>query len=88
LAELGWSENRWQQEENDYQTLWANSYSLPSKETIPDWKSNVQEAINKQKSVVLNRRRKMKRRSIFTVILLIFSISLIMLFWKKTRQPK
>jgi glycerol-3-phosphate dehydrogenase len=88
LAELGWSENRWQQEENDYQTLWANSYSLPSKETIPDWKPDVQEAIKKQKSLLVNRQRKMKRRSIYTVILLIFSISLIMLFWKKTRRPK
>jgi glycerol-3-phosphate dehydrogenase len=88
LAELGWSENRWQQEENDYQAVWANCYSLPSEEIIPDWKSDVQEAIKKQKSLLVNRQRKMKRRSIYTVILLIFSISLIMLFWKKTRRPK
>jgi glycerol-3-phosphate dehydrogenase len=86
LPELGWSENRWQQEQIDYQSLWANCYSLPSKENIPDWKPYVLEAISKQKSSLINRRKKILHRSIFAAVIFILSASLITIFWRKTRK--
>lgn len=85
LAELGWNENRWQQEQINYQSLWENSYSLPFKELIPDWKSHVNEAIIKQKLRIIQQRRKLLRRSSYALILFILSASLITYLWRRTR---
>jgi glycerol-3-phosphate dehydrogenase len=35
--ELGWTDERWEQEENAYLALIHKSYSLPDRSTIPDW---------------------------------------------------
>jgi glycerol-3-phosphate dehydrogenase len=35
--ELGWDDARWNDEVAAYRTLWRESYSLPPKESIPDW---------------------------------------------------
>lgn len=35
--ELGWSDEKWAEEWQNYQTLWRNAYSLPGRETIPAW---------------------------------------------------
>jgi glycerol-3-phosphate dehydrogenase len=37
--ELGWSDQRWEEEEAAYLKLWQACYSLPGKDTIPDWKA-------------------------------------------------
>lgn len=37
-AELGWDDGRWQAEEAAYLAVWQTSYSLPSAESIPDWR--------------------------------------------------
>lgn len=37
-AELGWDDHRWQHEVTDYLALWQKHYSLPERETIPDWR--------------------------------------------------
>ena len=86
LTELGWDENRWQQEQTNYQLLWEDSYSLPSKEMIPDWKSQVKEAINKQKLLQIQQRRKLLSHSSYALILLFLSAALITFFWRRTRQ--
>jgi glycerol-3-phosphate dehydrogenase len=86
LAELGWNENRWQQEQTNYQSLWEVSYSLPSKELIPDWKSQVKEAINKQKLFQIQQRRNLQHRSFYAVLLLFLSASLIIFFWRRFKQ--
>jgi len=86
LAELGWDENRWHQEQTNYKLLWENSYSLPSKEIIPDWKSHVIEAINKQKLRLIQQRRNLLRRSTYAVILFFLSASMITYLWRRTRQ--
>jgi glycerol-3-phosphate dehydrogenase len=88
LAELQWSENNWQQELANYLTLWANCYSLPSSEIIPDWKPHLLEAINKQKSLLLNRRRKILRHSSFATIVFILTASLIIHFWRHSKQSR
>ncbi|MCP4426002.1 MAG: glycerol-3-phosphate dehydrogenase/oxidase, partial [Chloroflexi bacterium] len=36
--ELEWDDARWQAEETAYMTLWRQSYSLPNRELIPDWR--------------------------------------------------
>ncbi len=37
-GELGWDDGRWRTEEAAYRTLIAQAYSLPERETIPDWR--------------------------------------------------
>ncbi|WP_420643558.1 glycerol-3-phosphate dehydrogenase/oxidase [Candidatus Leptofilum sp.] len=41
-AELGWDDGRWAEEWNAYQERWLAKYSLPPKETIPNWHSMLQ----------------------------------------------
>lgn len=43
-AELGWSDERWEQEERTYLALVRTSYSLPDRSTIPDWHSMLKAA--------------------------------------------
>lgn len=43
-AELGWSDERWEQEEETYLVLIRTSYSLPDRSTIPDWRSMLKAA--------------------------------------------
>jgi glycerol-3-phosphate dehydrogenase len=38
-AELGWGDQRWLAEEAAYLALWRQRYSLPPRETIPDWRA-------------------------------------------------
>jgi glycerol-3-phosphate dehydrogenase len=37
-AELGWDDTRWAVEEHAYHALWRQHYSLPDRDTIPDWR--------------------------------------------------
>ncbi len=88
LEELGWSENRWKQEQVDYQTLWGECYYLPSHETIPDWKQKLVEAKERQIFILRNRRRNMFRRSSLAAILLILTAALSMYFWRRSRHSR
>ena len=38
-AELGWDDQRWLAEEAAYLALWPRHYSLPPRDTIPDWRA-------------------------------------------------
>ena len=38
-AELGWENGRWAEEWSAYQKRWQEKYSLPAKESVPDWHS-------------------------------------------------
>jgi glycerol-3-phosphate dehydrogenase len=40
--ELGWSDARWQAEEDAYLDLWKRNYSLPPRASIPDWRAPAQ----------------------------------------------
>lgn len=40
--ELGWEDGRWAEEWAAYQQRWHDKYSLPPKETIPDWHTMLQ----------------------------------------------
>ncbi|OGO14477.1 MAG: FAD-dependent oxidoreductase [Chloroflexi bacterium RBG_16_47_49] len=87
-AELNWSENHWQQEQSKYLAIWADCYSLPPKETIPDWKSMLVDAQNNQKLRRLRQRYKFMLRSSLTSLIAILSIFLIALYWRHTRQSR
>ena len=39
--ELGWSDARWNAEEEAYLELWNRCYGLPPRERIPDWRAAV-----------------------------------------------
>ncbi len=86
MSELYWSEDKWQQEQNDFQSLWADCYSLPSREIIPDWKALVAQAITNRKLLYPARKRKIVRRSSLAVLILLLCASMIALFWKYLRQ--
>jgi glycerol-3-phosphate dehydrogenase len=88
LEELGWNEKRWKQEQLDYLALWRDFYSLPSKETIPDWKQQVLVAKERQISILRNRRRNMLRSSSITAIVVILTASLMMYFWRRSRHSR
>jgi glycerol-3-phosphate dehydrogenase len=42
--ELGWEDARWESEEAAYKALIATAYSLPPRETIPDWRAELAQA--------------------------------------------
>jgi hypothetical protein len=86
LDELHWSDDKWQQELNDYQTLWVNCYSLPSREIIPDWKALVSQAKTNRKILYPKRRRKIVRRSSLVALILLLCASIFALFWKYLRR--
>jgi glycerol-3-phosphate dehydrogenase len=43
-AELSWTDERWEQEEEAYLRLVRASYSLPDRSAIPDWHSMLKAA--------------------------------------------
>lgn len=45
-AELGWDDQHWLAEEAAYLALWQRHYSLPPRETIPDWRVAAAAAIS------------------------------------------
>jgi len=46
--ELGWSSKQWQAEVKRYKQLWAQCYSLPAAELVPDWKTPVAVALQRR----------------------------------------
>jgi glycerol-3-phosphate dehydrogenase len=46
--ELGWTDERWEQEEQDYLKLVRTHYSLPDRSTIPDWSNMLKAAPTKR----------------------------------------
>jgi glycerol-3-phosphate dehydrogenase len=47
-GELGWTDKRWEQEEQDYLKLVRTHYSLPDRSTIPDWSDMLKAAPTKR----------------------------------------
>lgn len=46
--ELGWDDIRWEKEETAYRSLWDCCYSLPARNTIPDWRWQLNNARREQ----------------------------------------
>jgi len=81
--ELGWSDARWEQETQQYLALWQRSYSLPSAESIPDWKASLVEARQRRLALRLSSRRKAMQRSVQIGILAGLAGLLGFLIWKR-----
>jgi glycerol-3-phosphate dehydrogenase len=87
-AELAWNDSRWKQELADYQSLIACCYSLPARESIPDWKSSLLEILIKRKASLPSRRQKIIRGSSLTAAMILFTAALLMLIWRLTKLLK
>jgi glycerol-3-phosphate dehydrogenase len=78
--ELGWDDARWQAEETAYLDLWRRCYSLPSPETIPDWRVMVAEAKANREAARPSRTRKVIKRSALAGILVGLAIVLALVY--------
>ena len=86
MTELHWNESQWQLELADYQSLISNCYSLPSSESIPDWKALLSEVKRKRKSTSPERKKKIIRRSSMIAGAILFSLSILAIVWRKYNQ--
>jgi glycerol-3-phosphate dehydrogenase len=78
--ELNWDQARWQNELSAYRSLHVNCYSLPPRETIPDWRELLAEAKIHRKNQSTSRRKKIARRSSqISLLLLLISVFLALL---------
>jgi hypothetical protein len=55
--ELGWDDARWGTEADTYQATWQRCYGLPPRNTIPDWRGNVEQAARMRTHLRARRRR-------------------------------
>ncbi|OGO62004.1 MAG: hypothetical protein A2029_16325, partial [Chloroflexi bacterium RBG_19FT_COMBO_47_9] len=86
MTELHWNESQWQLELADYQSLISHCYSLPSSESIPDWKALLSEVKRKRKSTSPERKKKIIRRSSMIAGAILFSLSILAIVWRKYNQ--
>jgi glycerol-3-phosphate dehydrogenase len=84
--ELHWTDVRWQQELTDYQEVIAQSYSLPSDESIPDWKALLSAALAKRKIDAQEPREKFLRRTGLATGLVILIALMIAILWRNSRR--
>lgn len=83
--ELGWDDTRWQQEEAAYRALWARAYSLPPRETIPDWQAALDEVWVRRR---LQRARKLRRRRVRRAAVLTgLALLLVSRLWRRKNSP-
>jgi glycerol-3-phosphate dehydrogenase len=85
-AELHWSESRWQQELTSYQSVISQSYSLPSYETIPDWKTLVSAALSKRRQNAPASQAKLLRRTGLTAGIMLIIAIVIAILWRNSRR--
>lgn len=82
--ELGWDDARWQAEEERYFQLWQQAYSLPGRDTIPDWQEELAQ--------ILAATAVIRKRPWLSVLLLLGLVPAIFiglwLLWRLARRPK
>ena len=78
--ELGWDDARWEAEEAAYLTLCRQSYSLPERTAIPDWRPVLAELLRERETAVTHSSHRKKPTLVTAVLLalaaLIFSFYL------------
>jgi len=87
-AELRWNDSQWQREQANYLAVWSHSYSLPSRESIPDWKVLLSEVKIKRKSQSPEGRKKILRQSSMTAGFILLIAAIITFIWKLNKQSK
>ena len=83
--ELGWDDARWEEGEAAYLALWHSAYSLPARETIPDWRGMLAEARAQRAAAQPTRRQKVVKRSAVAGAMLGLAAALGVLFWRWRR---
>jgi glycerol-3-phosphate dehydrogenase len=86
IEELGWTDERWQDELSAYQSLYTHSYSLPARESIPDWKELLVETKIHMKNQMKSRRKKITRRSSQITVFLLLISGIIALLWREYKK--
>lgn len=87
-SELHWDDQRWQKELSTYRALYASSYSLPLRQSIPDWKLMLTDIkISKLARMKARRKTIIRRSSKMTGLLLIIA-AIIALIWRQSKSNK
>jgi glycerol-3-phosphate dehydrogenase len=86
--ELGWDDARWQAEEAAYLDLWYTCYSLPDRETIPDWQAMLAEAEVRRQAAQQTRRRKVIKRSALAGGLASLALLLVLVYLRRRRSGR
>ena len=86
-VELHWNDNRWQQEVAGYRSLIACCYSLPSIETIPDWRAMLADVrINRKLRAKDNRQKLIHNSGMLTSVVLLIAAILVLIWRQKNRN--
>lgn len=86
LSELKWNDNRWHHELARYQSIIAQSYSLPSTESIPDWKALLSSVMIKRRQSTTNPRGKMFRQTGLAAGIMLIATVMIAILWINHRR--
>jgi glycerol-3-phosphate dehydrogenase len=78
--ELGWSDDRWATEQSAYLRLWDESYGLPDRSTIPDWREMLAEARARRRAAHPTRRRQAIKRSALASALVLLALLLTVVY--------
>lgn len=89
--ELGWNNARWDQEERVFLALWQRCYSLPDRNTIPDWTLILHES-EQERAVAAGEEENQSKNSrqigiAFFLASLALMIALIVVHWRRN-SPK
>jgi glycerol-3-phosphate dehydrogenase len=87
-AELNWSDQRWQDEQAQYLSLWKHHYSLPAIKSIPEWRAQLQEIRTRRATHSSRQRKKMLRSTGIAAGLILFIAATVTLFWMNARKEK
>ncbi len=85
-AELGWNEAKWQQEQADYLLCWQRCYSLPEPDTVPDWRTELEQTRLLRASRAPSRRYKLLRRSAILSGLILMVAAILSLRWIRPKR--
>lgn len=84
-AELGWDDACWGEEVAAYQALWECCYSLPPRESIPDWRPELLEAQARREASVPRRKKKIAAGTA-AAILLGFAAIASVIYWRRRQS--
>lgn len=89
-SELGWDDARWGSEEAAYRALIVESYSLPEREAIPDWKALLRQTQEAQLAADIARREQLKDRGRWGGLLFFAAIVMLLVFrlWRRQRPSE
>jgi glycerol-3-phosphate dehydrogenase len=85
-AELQWTDSQWQQDVINYRLTISQCYSLPSHETIPDWKALLSSAMIKRRQSASDPQKKLLHRTGLAAGLMLIIAIMIAILWRNNRR--